>query len=172
TTDDDLEIIFSRFGVVKGCEVIRDRKTGDSLQYAFVEFEDQKSCEAAYFKMDNVLIDDRRIHVDFSQSVSKVTWRGKGRGVVGDEGRLDFDNLRDSKDHRKPPQGRGRADNHRDSKRSEDPRSRMSSAERRKAREQRHNEQKERDDRKNVRRRSGSRQPRERRRSTSRNRSD
>ena len=43
--------------------MIRDKKTGDSLQYAFVEFENQKSCEAAYFKMDNVLIDDRRIHV-------------------------------------------------------------------------------------------------------------
>jgi len=53
------------------CEVIRDHKTNDSLQYAFIEFEDTKACEAAYFKMDNVLIDDRRIHVDFSQSVSK-----------------------------------------------------------------------------------------------------
>lgn len=31
--------------------------------------------------MDNVLIDDRRIHVDFSQSVSKYKWLGKGRGV-------------------------------------------------------------------------------------------
>lgn len=31
--------------------------------------------------MDNVLIDDRRIHVDFSQSVAKMRWRGKGRGV-------------------------------------------------------------------------------------------
>ncbi|EFA07985.1 Peptidyl-prolyl cis-trans isomerase-like 4 [Tribolium castaneum] len=81
TSDDDLEIIFSRFGKIKSCEVIRDRKTGDSLQYAFVEFEDKKSCEDAYFKMDNVLIDDRRIHVDFSQSVSKVRWLGKGRGV-------------------------------------------------------------------------------------------
>ncbi|CAF4655950.1 unnamed protein product, partial [Rotaria magnacalcarata] len=28
----------------------------------------------AYFKMDNVLIDDRRIHVDFSQSVAKAKW--------------------------------------------------------------------------------------------------
>lgn len=96
TTDDDLEIIFSRFGKVKGCEVIRDRKTGDSLQYAFVEFEEQKSCEAAYFKMDNVLIDDRRIHVDFSQSVSKVKWKGKGRGIEGNTQGLDFNNLRDS----------------------------------------------------------------------------
>lgn len=82
TNDDDLEIIFSRFGKIKSCEVIRDKKTGDSLQYAFVEFEDKTACENAYFKMDNVLIDDRRIHVDFSQSVSKVKWRGKGRGVT------------------------------------------------------------------------------------------
>lgn len=38
----------------------------------------QEDCEKAYFKMDNVLIDDRRIHVDFSQSVSKIKWKGKG----------------------------------------------------------------------------------------------
>lgn len=81
TTDDDLEIIFSRFGKINSCEVIRDKKTGDSLQYAFIEFDNKKSCEDAYFKMDNVLIDDRRIHVDFSQSVSKIKWLGKGRGV-------------------------------------------------------------------------------------------
>jgi peptidyl-prolyl cis-trans isomerase-like 4 len=42
------------------------------LQYAFIEFENKESCEEAYFKMDSVLIDDRRIHVDFSQSVSKL----------------------------------------------------------------------------------------------------
>ncbi len=45
------------------CEIIRDFKTGDSLCYAFVEFTDRKSCEEAYFKMNNVLIDDRRIKV-------------------------------------------------------------------------------------------------------------
>ena len=79
TADEDLEIIFSRFGKVESCEVIRDQKTGDSLQYAFVEFDCPEACERAYFKMDNVLIDDRRIHVDFSQSVSKYKWKGKGR---------------------------------------------------------------------------------------------
>ncbi|VDN28619.1 unnamed protein product [Gongylonema pulchrum] len=36
----DLEIIFSRFGKIKCCEIIRDRKTGASLQYAFIEFEE------------------------------------------------------------------------------------------------------------------------------------
>jgi peptidyl-prolyl cis-trans isomerase-like 4 len=71
TSDDDLNIIFSRFGTIKSCEVIRDAKTGESLNYAFIEFSTPQECEAAYFKMQNVLIDDRRIHVDFSQSVRK-----------------------------------------------------------------------------------------------------
>lgn len=68
--DEDLHLIFSRFGKILSCEVIRDKRTGDSLQYAFIEFENQKDCEQAYFKMQGVLIDDHRIHVDFSQSVS------------------------------------------------------------------------------------------------------
>ncbi|KAI8008572.1 Peptidyl-prolyl cis-trans isomerase CYP59 [Camellia lanceoleosa] len=72
TEDEDLHTIFSRFGTVTSAEVIRDYKTGDSLCYAFIEFETNEACEQAYFKMDNALIDDRRIHVDFSQSVSKL----------------------------------------------------------------------------------------------------
>ncbi|KAF5750562.1 hypothetical protein HS088_TW03G00901 [Tripterygium wilfordii] len=88
TEDEDLHTIFSRFGTVLSAEIIRDYKTGDSLCYAFIEFETRDACEAAYFKMDNALIDDRRIHVDFSQSVSKLWFQyrrkdnqmGKGRG--------------------------------------------------------------------------------------------
>lgn len=77
TRDEDLELIFSRFGKILSCEVIRDKKTGDSLQYAFIEFANKEDCERAYFKMQGVLIDDHRIHVDFSQSVSKLSadWR-------------------------------------------------------------------------------------------------
>ncbi|KAJ3214539.1 Peptidyl-prolyl cis-trans isomerase cyp6 [Dinochytrium kinnereticum] len=51
TRDEDLELIFSRFGEIMS---------------------KKEEAEEAYFKMDNVLIDDRRIHVDFSQSVSKL----------------------------------------------------------------------------------------------------
>ncbi|KAJ9599454.1 hypothetical protein L9F63_010069 [Diploptera punctata] len=79
TNDEDLEIIFSRFGKIKSCEIIKDKTTGASLQYAFIEYEDRKACEDAYFKMDNVLIDDRRIHVDFSQSVATLRRKGKGK---------------------------------------------------------------------------------------------
>lgn len=85
TTDEDLEIIFSRFGPIKCCEIIRDWKTEESLCYAFIEFEKEEDCEKAFFKMDNVLIDDRRIHVDFSQSVSKIKWKGKGGKYTKDD---------------------------------------------------------------------------------------
>ncbi|XP_056173464.1 peptidyl-prolyl cis-trans isomerase CYP59-like [Syzygium oleosum] len=84
TEDEDLHTIFSRFGIVllwtadsyckandddlDRADIIRDFKTGDSLCYAFIEFENKDSCE----QMDNALIDDRRIKVDFSQSVAKL----------------------------------------------------------------------------------------------------
>lgn len=45
TQDEDLELIFSRFGKILSCEVIRDKKTGDSLQYAFIEFDRQEDAE-------------------------------------------------------------------------------------------------------------------------------
>ncbi|GAA5860290.1 hypothetical protein JCM3774_000371 [Rhodotorula dairenensis] len=92
TTSEDLELIFSRFGEILSCEIIRDQKTQDSLQYAFIEFRNREDAERAYLKMDNVLVDDRRIHVDFSQSVSKLhdTWvynRTGGRAPPNRSGR-------------------------------------------------------------------------------------
>ncbi|KAK9461412.1 uncharacterized protein V1516DRAFT_675879 [Lipomyces oligophaga] len=77
TDDDDLVTFFSQCGKILSCEVIRDKVTGKSLQYAFIEYENKKDCEAAYLKMQGALIDDSRIHVDFSQSVSKLQsiWR-------------------------------------------------------------------------------------------------
>jgi peptidyl-prolyl cis-trans isomerase-like 4 len=71
TEDEDLQLIFSRFDPNCKAEIIRDSDTGDSLQYAFIEFNTEEACNQAYFKMNNALVDDRRIKVDFSQSVSK-----------------------------------------------------------------------------------------------------
>lgn len=71
TQEEDLSIIFARFGKVVSCEIVKDKETGNSLQYGFIEFDSKRSCELAYSKMDDVLIDDRRIHVDFCQSVKR-----------------------------------------------------------------------------------------------------
>ncbi|KAJ7684818.1 cyclophilin-like domain-containing protein [Mycena polygramma] len=106
TRDEDLELIFSRFGTIMSCQVIRDKRTGDSLQYAFIEFDRREDAEQAYFKMQNVLVDDRRIWVDFSQSVARMNdkWSndvkqgpriaGKGAGGGGFAGRDDLEQTR------------------------------------------------------------------------------
>jgi len=103
TRDEDLELIFSRFGTIMSCQVIRDKRTGDSLQYAFIEFDKREEAEQAYFKMQNVLVDDRRIWVDFSQSVARfnTSWSnnpkigpGKRRGPGGFAGRDDLEETR------------------------------------------------------------------------------
>ncbi|KAK4726749.1 hypothetical protein R3W88_031666 [Solanum pinnatisectum] len=85
TEEEALYIIFSRFGTVTSAEIIRDHKNGDNHCYAFIEFEDKKSCEQAYFKMDNTQIDDRRIRVDFSQSVAKLWSQYRPRNQRGSD---------------------------------------------------------------------------------------
>ncbi len=75
----DLEMIFSRFGRVQSCEILKDSESGESLCYAFVEFATKQACEEAFFKMNNVMIDNRRIKVDFSQSVARL-WAQSRRG--------------------------------------------------------------------------------------------
>jgi hypothetical protein len=52
---------------VTSCDIIKDHKTGDSLCYAFIGYDNDQSCEAAYFKMNNVLIDDRYEHHSLRQ---------------------------------------------------------------------------------------------------------
>ncbi|EEA05628.1 peptidyl-prolyl cis-trans isomerase, cyclophilin-type family protein [Cryptosporidium muris RN66] len=83
TTEEDLELIFSRFGRILSCNIVYDWKTGESLQYAFIEFERKQDCELALTKMQGVIIDDRRIHVDFCQSVSKQWYEYRGRKKRG-----------------------------------------------------------------------------------------
>ncbi len=72
--------MFGRFGALKKVEIIRDRRSGESLGYGFVHFESKEACVEAYTKMDNVMIDERRIHVDFCQSVPKL-WNSRLFGV-------------------------------------------------------------------------------------------
>ncbi|SJX63730.1 related to Multidomain cyclophilin type peptidyl-prolyl cis-trans isomerase [Sporisorium reilianum f. sp. reilianum] len=127
TRSDDLELIFSRFGKILSCEVIKDKKTGDSLQYAFIEFDQKDDAERAYFKMQNVLVDDRRIWVDFSQSVSRLhgDWvRGRNGGREAPKGHYGWGGAESGTarvDSYRPSEGgggRNRRDRQRDSGRS------------------------------------------------------
>ncbi|TRM67474.1 cyclophilin-like domain-containing protein [Schizophyllum amplum] len=90
TRDEDLELIFSRFGTIMSCQVIRDKKTGDSLQYAFIEFDKREEAEQAYFKMQNVLVDDRRIWARAHGEIARSPSHG-GRPAGGFAGREDLE---------------------------------------------------------------------------------
>jgi peptidyl-prolyl cis-trans isomerase-like 4 len=96
TEDEDLELIFSRFDPNARAEIIRDPETGQSLQYAFIEFTTPEQCNEAYFKMNNTLIDDRRIKVDFSQSVAKIwnKYSQKRRGAFDERPNIQTDRNR------------------------------------------------------------------------------
>jgi peptidyl-prolyl cis-trans isomerase-like 4 len=72
TKEDDLIGVFSRFGKIISCQIMRDAKTNDSLQYAFIEYEKKENCKEALNEMDNNLLDGRRIHAEYSQSVASL----------------------------------------------------------------------------------------------------
>ncbi|CCW64990.1 unnamed protein product [Phytomonas sp. EM1] len=78
TTGEGLAMCFAQFGKVLSAEVVMDKSSKRSLCYGFVEFDTVDACYRAFQKMDRALIDDSRIHVDFSQSVSKL-WFQKQR---------------------------------------------------------------------------------------------
>ena len=79
TTDEDLQLILSRFDEKVHVEIVRDHDTGQSLNYAFAEFTNKEQATQAYLKMNQALVDDRRIVVDFSQSVAKLWDRHRQR---------------------------------------------------------------------------------------------
>lgn len=123
TEAEDLELIFSRFGEITGCQIVKDPVTGSSLQYGFIEYTTREDCERAYLKMEGVLIDDHRIHVDFSQSVRKMQQRKQGGG--GGRERRGYDS-RDSRDRRSDRDGGSRSNRDRDSRSDRDSRDRGS----------------------------------------------
>lgn len=70
TTEDSLIVLFSRFGQVKGCNIVKTQKP-KGFNYAFVEYYNEKDVESAYFKFNEVgcIIDGQKVVIDFSQSV-------------------------------------------------------------------------------------------------------
>lgn len=68
TTEDSLEIFFSRYGAVDKVNVISGKKT----RYAFVQYLQVQSANSAYSQLSmGCIIDGNNVLVDFSQSTTK-----------------------------------------------------------------------------------------------------
>lgn len=63
TTEEDLRMLFARTGTVASVEIIKDRDTGKSKGFAFVEMISQGDAGKAVSEYDSFDLDQHRIRV-------------------------------------------------------------------------------------------------------------
>ncbi|MCB9018023.1 MAG: RNA-binding protein [Paludibacteraceae bacterium] len=61
--EDDLERVISEFGEVESVKVIKDRETGRSKGFAFVEMPDEKAAQAVIEELNGKDLDGRTMVV-------------------------------------------------------------------------------------------------------------
>ncbi len=66
-TEQDFEEAFAEFGEVVSVKIIKDRETGKSRGFGFVEYANTTDSSAAKEAMDGKELDGRTIKVDFAQ---------------------------------------------------------------------------------------------------------
>jgi cold-inducible RNA-binding protein len=64
TTEDTLRTLFAEFGEVESVNLIKDRYTGRSRGFAFVEMATEEAGQAAISALSGKMVDDREIKVD------------------------------------------------------------------------------------------------------------
>ena len=62
-TEDDLSAIFSEIGPLKECVIIKDKYSGNSKGWGFVEFQSPLDAETALQRLDESEVKGRRIVV-------------------------------------------------------------------------------------------------------------
>jgi len=67
TTDEDLRTLFSQAGTVSSVEVIKDRDSGRSKGFAFVEMSSQAEVESAIKAFNGYSLDNRQLKVSIAR---------------------------------------------------------------------------------------------------------
>ena len=63
-TEDDLQQLFEEYGSVESVNIIKDRDSGRSKGFGFVEMENQADAEKAISELDGRSIKDKEIKVN------------------------------------------------------------------------------------------------------------
>lgn len=93
TTEEDLRTLFAQAGTVTSVEVIKDRFTGDSKGFAFVEMSSQSEGENAIRMFNGYSLENREIKVNVARPREERSpggfgeRRGGGYGGHGQGGR-------------------------------------------------------------------------------------
>mmetsp|Transcript_29344 Transcript_29344/g.52532 ORF Transcript_29344/g.52532 Transcript_29344/m.52532 type:complete len:135 (-) Transcript_29344:1607-2011(-) len=69
----DIICVFSQFGEIVDCKLVRDRETGKSRGFAFVCYEDQRSTIMAVDNLNGALLCGRQICVDHVENYQAKT---------------------------------------------------------------------------------------------------
>ena len=91
--DSDLEKLFTTYGSVRSAQVIKDRDTGRSKGFGFVEMGSDQEAQAAITALNGKEIDGRTLVVNEARPKEGGGGRGKGgfggrdRGGFGGSGR-------------------------------------------------------------------------------------
>jgi RNA recognition motif-containing protein len=67
TTEDDLRTLFAKAGPVASVALIKDRDTGNSKGFAFVEMNTQAEAEKAISMLNGSNLDDRELKVNLAK---------------------------------------------------------------------------------------------------------
>ena len=78
TTEDALRTLFAQAGSVASAEIIKDRSTGDSKGFAFVQMGTQSEAEKAISMFNGYRLDNREIRVSLARPREE-----SGRGGYG-----------------------------------------------------------------------------------------
>ncbi len=90
TTEDELRTLFAQAGTVKSVALIKDRDTGRSKGFAFVEFENQVEAQKAISMFNGHELGNRALTVNLARPREDRGGRGGfggGRGGRGGGGR-------------------------------------------------------------------------------------
>jgi len=79
TTEDMIRDLFAQAGTVTSVEIIKDRMTGSSKGFAFVEMSSQSEAEQAISKFNGQSIDGREIKVSIARPREERSGGGGGR---------------------------------------------------------------------------------------------
>ena len=87
TTDEGLETAFQAFGTIRSAMIVRERQTGDSRGFGFVEMEKDQEAAAAISGLDQTELDDRTVTVTEARPRTGGPGRSGGGGGRRDFGR-------------------------------------------------------------------------------------
>lgn len=90
TTQDDLQALFTKVGVVTSVALITDRMTGQSKGFGFVEMETEKAAQEAIQQLNNQMLNQRNITVSEARPPREQSFGGGGGRGGQDKNRGGF----------------------------------------------------------------------------------